>query len=121
MFLLGAVVTSFPWAEALDRARDVAGLKDEAVALLMGISRVQYSQQKHGQGHLSMQRLSMLASDADGLVMLKAFTAEWAAFHGITDLELAGEWLRGAIQHFTRLRMAKAQLTRETREERKSA
>lgn len=75
---------------------------------------------EHGQGHLSMQRVSMLARDRDGLVMLKAFLAEWSAHHGVTDLELAGEWLRGAIQSFTRLRMAKAQM-RETREERKSA
>ena len=120
MFLLGAVVTVFPWADALDRARDVAGLKDDNVAALMGISRVQYSQQKHGQGHLSLQRLSMLATDPDGFVMLRSFTAEWSAYHGITDLELAGEWLRGAIQHFTRLRMAKATL-RDAAQERKSA
>lgn len=120
LFCIAPVVSSFPWADALDRAAVVAGLKDEVVAGLMGISRVQYSQQKHGAGHLSLQRLSMLAADRDGLVMLRAFAAEWAAFHGLTEMELAAEWLRGAIQSFTRLRMAKAQM-RETREEKRTA
>ena len=105
---LSVPCSEFPWAAALDRARDVAGLKDENVAAIMQMSRVQYSQQKHGHGHLSMQRLSLLAEDREGFVMLRAFMAEWAAYHGLTDLELAGEWLRSAIHSYTRLRMAKA-------------
>lgn len=101
--------------------RPVAGLKDECVARIMGISRAQYSQQKHGQGHLSMQRLSLLATDTEGFVMLRAFTTEWAAHHGITDLELTGEWLREAIRSFTRIRMARAEIRPQVRVERKSA
>lgn len=113
--------SEFPWADALDRARDVAGLKDDNVAALMGMSRVQYSQQKHGVGQLSLPKLSRLAHDKEGLVMLRSFMAEWAAFHGLTDMDLTAEWLRGAIQSFTRLRMARAGLQPPTRIARKSA
>lgn len=109
----------FDWAGAIQRAQAVAGLKDEVVALLLGVSRPRWSQIKAGDV-LDWRRLSLLAHDPDGFVMLRALAVEWATFHGLTDLDQVGEWLRNALKDYTRLRMAKAGL-RPAQERRKTA
>lgn len=107
----------FDWSGAIHRAQTLAGLKDEVVALLLGVSRPRWSQMRAGDA-LDWRRLSRLASDPDGFVMLRALAVEWAAFHGLTDLDQVGEWLRNALKDYTRLRMAKASLKPAAKERR---
>lgn len=112
-----ARLSGFDYRDALDRAQTHAGLKDESVATLLGVSRQRYAQIRNGDGYLGLERLALLASDRDGFVMVEHFLAAWATFHGIASLDLAVQMVKDQIRAITRAqieigraRMAKAQL-----------
>lgn len=110
-------VSAFDYRGALQRAQASAGLKDEAVACLLGVSRQRYAQLRDSGGSFTMERLAAIAVDPDGFVMVQHFLAEWATYHGIESLDLAVQMVKDAIRMVTarqidlgRARMAKAQL-----------
>ena len=119
-------VSSFDWSGALWRAQTGAGLKDDTVAVLIGVTRQRWAQMRDGSANLSLPHLSELAKDKDGRVMLEAFMAEWATYHGVASMDLVLQWLRDGMASYTRLRMqvGKARMAKASlleRAERKSA
>jgi hypothetical protein len=81
------------WAEA----RDEAQIKHDVLATLMGLSAARLSDQLAGRGsqHLSVQRVLLLAADADGRRFLRVLCLKLAAVNGF-DLET--EWQIAKLQ-----------------------
>lgn len=107
--------TPFDWCGALTRAQVHAGLKDDSVASLMGLTRQRYAQMRSGAANLSMPHVFELAKDRDGMVMLRAFLAEVELAFGVGSVDMVREFLTDAIDRYKRtligrMRMAKAQL-----------
>ncbi len=94
-------IEGFALEAAVVRCRIAAGLKHEVLAVLMGISSQQLSQQlaRRG-GYLSLPRVLSVAKDPDGRRFLRLLWTEVADFIGIEDhdavaLQLAE--LRGRV------------------------
>lgn len=75
--VVGAARVSLPFdlAAIFRRAAQETGVKQDALAALMGITPPQLSMQLAAQGHLSLSRLLMLLADADGRLFLATFFA----------------------------------------------
>jgi len=107
----------FDLGDLVERARRIANLKRDSMAAAMGISGPQLSQQLTARGHLSLQRLLMMATqDDDGR---KAFAALWLEIAEALELED-----RDAVQaelrrlvDLVQTRMAKAELRDRARKE----
>jgi hypothetical protein len=97
MFLIAPQFTGFDLGTVWAQARDEAQVKHEALAALMGISAAQLSNQLAGRGsqHLSVQRVLLLAADADGRRFLRVLCLKLAAVNGF-DLET--EWQIAKLQ-----------------------
>lgn len=106
VLFLVARTTGFDYRDALERAQAHAGLKDEAVALLLGVSRQRYAQLRDSGGMFGLDRLARLAADRDGFVMVEQFLMEWSTCHGISSLDAAVQMVKDQIQLVTRLQMA---------------
>ena len=63
-------------AAAIERARQRAGLSHKELAIYQGISIAQWSQQLHGQGHISLTRMST-TPPAFRAALLEELRAEW--------------------------------------------
>lgn len=107
-----------PLREAITRACDAVGMKQETLARLQGISPVQWHQQLHGDGHPSLLRLVLVATDRDGRAWWRAFMPELAELVGVEDIDGIAAHLAKAVALFER-RQVKAEPA--TREERRTA
>jgi len=107
----------FDLGDLVERARRIAHMKRDSMAEAMGISGPQLSQQLTARGHLSLQRLLMMATqDDDGR---KAFAALWLAIAeqiGIEDRDAVQAELRRLVD-LVQTRMAKAELRKCERKE----
>ncbi len=74
------------FARAWGRARDRAGISQDALAAFMGIRTSQLADQLAGRGHLSMQRVFLIAKDSDGVRFLRFLFTEIAQQLGV-DLD----------------------------------
>ena len=92
------------------------GLKHEAVAALMGISRQQLAMQLQPGGHLSVTRLLRLAEDEDGALFMQAVWTDVADYLGLDSTDAIAQELRrfqgrlGWIADKLQVRMAKSEL-----------
>lgn len=91
-----APAVGFDLASAWTRAREQAGVKQEALAAFMGIAPHQLADQLAGRGHLSLQRVLLIAIDPDGRQFLRHLAIELAVASGMSDDEL---WLLARVQH----------------------
>lgn len=95
------------------RAQEHAGLKDDVIALLLGISRPRWAQIRGWDGP-NLRQLALLLRDKDGAVMVGQILAAM----GLDDsaLETMRTWIYGILSDFSKasmkkpMRMAKAQL-----------
>lgn len=105
------------------RAQEHAGLKDDVIALLLGISRPRWAQIRGGDGP-NLTQLGRLMQDPDGAVMVGQIVA--ALGLDAAALEVLRTWIHRIIADFTttqmklnvKPRMAKAQLPETAREKR---
>ena len=93
-------------AAAIERARQRAGLSHKELAICQGISVAQWSQQLHGQGHVSLTRMSA-TPPAFRAALLEELRAEWRlSAPTIADVH-------ALLLAVVRPRMARAGLDRE--------
>lgn len=100
-------------APLVEQARQEAGLKLDALAALMGISRQALMQGISGERPLSFARLLMVTTDPDGRRFFKALMLAIFEQVGIEDRDQVAALLRKAIDVFQGrepARMAKAEL-----------
>ena len=120
MFWLGSVELPFDFVALWERERGAHGLKHEWLALKMGISSQQLSQQLHGHGHPSFKRVLLLLSDPDGRAFVEGLVNRIFVHMGMAEVAPFLDWLKEGQAIATRSRMAKASLAPQ-HEERKIA
>lgn len=111
-------------ADAFERARRRTDLSLDALAVLMGMkSHNQLLNQLHGKGHLSLYKLWLLASDADGARFLELFFQELSLIGGLRQWDGIVAGFARLTEAMTRgLLMARAGLpSTEKREEKRIA
>jgi DNA-binding transcriptional regulator YdaS (Cro superfamily) len=101
-------VPDFAWRElagCIDRACAAAGLKQEALAALMGVSSAHLSQMLTGAKHLSMSRLWMVSRDPDGAAFWKHLISEMADAKKVEDRDGIARRLREVLDAIADRRM----------------
>lgn len=111
---------------AVEHAREVAKLKHEALAALLGLSAPQLSHQLAEIGHFSLTRLLRLVGDPHGRRFLQVFWGDVADYIGLESqdaLALQVETLREEFRRVIdriQVRMAKAELRRRVDDQREA-
>lgn len=96
--------------EAMHQARLRCEMKLETIGALMGGLRAEaVYQMEQGQRSVNVERLALMATDADGRRFLALFVQQFAEMVGVEDLDAIASQLRIVNGLFAR-RMAKAAL-----------
>src|SRR4029077_3705041 len=122
MFLIAPVVqhpTLVDQSQIVDIACRRAGLTQDRVARIYGVSPQQFSQQVRGIGHLSVRRLMAMAIEEDGRKFLREYWPLAAEAMGMVDIAEALAWRDQFVQLIGKVQvhMLKAQLRERKAEE----
>ena len=119
--LVTPILAPCEFAQCFERARLAQQMKYDTLAALCGITRPRLMQCLAG-GDFSMRKLWLLTQDEDGRRFVEALLQEISLARGLREWDgVVAALLKATSAITTGAAMAKAQLTRETREERKSA
>lgn len=97
---------------AMVQAREASHLKLASIGHLMGISAQAVSQMEHGDRDVSLARLLLLRSDADGRRYLDAFVRGVATLAGVEQTDALVAAVLTLVEP-VRARMAKAALRQD--------
>ena len=120
MFLIAPLLApSVDQSDLVDKACKRAGLTQDRVARIYGVSPEQWYQQVRGIGHLSVRRLFLMAAEEDGRRFLREYWPLAAEAMGMGDLAEALEWRDtfAKLVSKVQVKMAKCELRKREDEE----